>query len=66
MSYFYCEPKNVKSRTLLLVGDEAHHAANVTRHAIGDMICASDGKGMVYEARIGRISDSMVEATITK
>ena len=66
MPYFYCEPKNVKSRTLLLVGDEAHHAANVTRHAIGDTIYASDGKGMVYEARIGRISDSMVEATIMK
>jgi 16S rRNA (uracil1498-N3)-methyltransferase len=36
------------------------------RHKIGDTIHASDGKGMVYEAKIARISDSAVEARITK
>ena len=66
MPYFYCQPKNVKTRNLLLVDDEAHHAAHVLRHKIGDMIHASDGKGMVYEAKIARISDSAVEARIVK
>lgn len=56
----------MKNRTLLLVNDEAHHAARVMRHVIGDIISASDGKGMVYEAKIARISDAMVEARITK
>jgi len=66
MPYFYCEPKNIKSRTLVLVGDEAHHVAHVMRHKIGDRIVAVDGRGMVYEARIGRVSDSAVEARIMK
>jgi len=64
--YFYCEPKNVKRSTLLLIDDEAHHAAHVLRHRIGDRIVAVDGRGMVYEAKIGRISDSLVEARIVK
>jgi 16S rRNA (uracil1498-N3)-methyltransferase len=66
LPYFYCEPKNVKSRTVLLVDDEAHHAAHVMRHRIGDTIYASDGRGLVYEAKIGRISDTAVEAKILK
>ncbi len=66
MPYFYCEPKDVKSRTLLLVGDEAHHAARVLRHSVGDIILATDGKGTVYEARIGRVSESLVEARVVK
>ena len=66
MPYFYCEPKNVKKRTLLLTDDEAHHAARVLRHKIGDRIVAVDGRGMVYEAKVSRISDSLVEARIAK
>lgn len=66
MPYFYCEPKNVKSRTLALVGDEAHHVAHVMRHKIGDRIVVVDGRGMVYYAKIGRVSDSVVEAKIVK
>jgi 16S rRNA (uracil1498-N3)-methyltransferase len=66
LSYFYCESKNVKNRTVLLVGDEAHHAARVLRHGVGDTILATDGKGIVYEAKIARVSDSLVEARVVK
>jgi len=64
--YFYCEPKDVRKGTLLLTDDEAHHAARVLRHKIGDRIVAVDGRGMVYDAKVSRISDSLVEARIVK
>jgi 16S rRNA (uracil1498-N3)-methyltransferase len=56
----------MRTSTIVLADDEAHHAVNVMRHKVGDIIVASDGKGMVYEAKIGRVSDSLVEAKILK
>jgi 16S rRNA (uracil1498-N3)-methyltransferase len=46
--------------TLVLTGGEAHHAATVTRLAVGEQVLLSDGRGGLAEARASQVSPDRV------
>jgi len=46
--------------TLVLTGGEAHHAATVTRLAVGEQVLLSDGQGGLAEARARQVAPDRV------
>lgn len=59
--YFLDELQDKKA---ILIGDNAHHLANVMRGKIGDKIILCDGKGTDFEAVISCVSAQRVELDI--
>jgi 16S rRNA (uracil1498-N3)-methyltransferase len=59
---FYIEKQD--SCTVYLNESETHHAAGVLRVNAGDMLSATDGKGMIFSCRIERIDKGKIAATI--
>ena len=55
MSRFYIKAENIKENTILVDGEEAHHALNVMRLKKGDAVCVFDGLGNEYEGRISEV-----------
>jgi 16S rRNA (uracil1498-N3)-methyltransferase len=50
--HFFTPPENVDGDTVVLTGEEAHHAARVVRLRIGEHITIADGNGRVYDASV--------------
>jgi 16S rRNA (uracil1498-N3)-methyltransferase len=62
--HFFVEPGQLRSATVELTGDEAHHAARVLRIREGEAITVADGTGCVAEAVVSHVGDT-VEADVT-
>lgn len=56
--YFFVSMPSPKKGTVRLRGTEHHHLARVSRIKVGDTVGLLDGRGGVYEARVGRITES--------
>lgn len=55
---FYAPPDRVEGDTIVLPPEEAHHAKQVLRLAVGDAVLVVDGEGLAYR---GAISDLKVK-----
>lgn len=62
MIIFYSD--NVSAGSLVLSAEDSLHCARVLRHKAGDMICAIDGQGTMYECCITDASVKAVRADI--
>jgi 16S rRNA (uracil1498-N3)-methyltransferase len=60
----YYSPTPVVENIITIGGDECHHIANVMRHACGDKIFVTDGKGSIYRTTIQSVSKKNVTAAI--
>jgi len=61
--HFFTTPEGVRGGTVVLSGDEGHHAARVLRLRPGERITVADGSGRVFEAVVKTLSGE-VEADI--
>ncbi len=61
---YYVSPEDVRLNVFILRETEAHHCFKVMRHKKGDIILATDGKGMEYRGMIKRVTDDRVECEI--
>lgn len=59
MHLFYCTEEEFKGKSLSK--EESHHAFRVLRLNLGDDILVTQGKGVVFEAKISNISKSKLE-----
>ena len=64
MQLFYTP--RVEGNYTYLEADEAHHCIKVLRHAIGDAITCTDGRGNWYETTIERVTKHEAALRITK
>ena len=65
MTTLYYLPKDHISGNLAsLPQEEAHHAVNVVRHRVGDMVYAVDGEGGWYQIRLNRVGKRLAEGEI--
>ncbi len=55
---------DIKETEFFIEGAEAHHLADVARHAEGDEITVFDGKGKQYTARITRVQKNFVRGEL--
>lgn len=55
---------DIKETEFFMEGPEAHHLAEVVRHAEGDEITVFDGKGKQYTARITRVQKNFVRGKL--
>lgn len=63
MHHFFVETDAIAGGSVVLSGDEAHHAARVLRVRVGEAITVADGTGRVVEAVVSLV-DGIVEADI--
>lgn len=66
MHHFFVDPSAVGRGTVVLTGDEAHHAARVLRVRPGEPISVADGTGRVIDAvvtKVGATVDAEIRAT---
>lgn len=65
-AHFYLPPPEWEPGPLRLVGDEARHCVQVTRHRAGDVVVVFDGAGRKAEARIEAAEKHEVRLTLLK
>lgn len=61
---YYCPSPDLQSGNLKIVGEEAFHILKVMRHALGDELFATDGKGSIYKTKINNVSREEVDSLI--
>jgi 16S rRNA (uracil1498-N3)-methyltransferase len=65
MHHFFIDPDLIQGEIALVTGPEAHHLRKVLRLEEGDQIRLFDGRGLILEAVIAKITRDRVEAMIT-
>jgi 16S rRNA (uracil1498-N3)-methyltransferase len=61
---YYAPPENVDGVKISLEGEEYHHAVNVMRNSVGDLIHITDGNGNLFKSKISEIKKSKLNAEI--
>ncbi len=61
---FYTLPEFVESEKITLQAEEFHHAVNVMRNSVGDLLHITDGLGRIYTAEIVDITKSILSAVV--
>ena len=64
MAHRFFLPEFPKQGSVTLDGDQAHHAAQVMRFEVGDLIVLFDGQGSEASCEIVAVSKKRVELTI--
>ena len=64
--FFWAPPDQIQGGRVVLVGDEARHAALVCRLAAGEMITVCDGEGNAYDCEIAASTSHEVKATVVR
>jgi 16S rRNA (uracil1498-N3)-methyltransferase len=64
MDYFYTPPSSIRSRSLVIQGEELHHLSKVLRKKVGETIIVVDGEEHAYKAILESISRSSAECKI--
>jgi 16S rRNA (uracil1498-N3)-methyltransferase len=62
---YYTSPEFIENEKITLQGEEFHHAVNVMRNYINDLIYITDGVGKIYECEIVEIGKSNLKTRIT-
>ena len=52
---YYAPPEYVDVEKITLEGEEFHHAVNVMRNSVGDLIHITDGNGKLFILKISEI-----------
>jgi 16S rRNA (uracil1498-N3)-methyltransferase len=60
MPHFYVNPKDIKEKTFLILGEQAHYVHNVRRSKPDDEIMIFDGLGNSYKAKISSINKNEI------
>ena len=66
MQNFYSNSANFTTDTVILTGEEHHHATRSCRVKIGECIGVTDGRGKRVEARIKTIDSNTLTAEIER
>ncbi|WP_308638837.1 RsmE family RNA methyltransferase [Paenibacillus silvisoli] len=66
MQRYFVTPEQFTDNTVVLTGDDAHHASRVMRMEAGDALIVSDGRSRVAQAEIRSLSPGKVEAEVTE
>ncbi len=61
---YYTSSEFVESEKITLHGEEFHHAVNVMRNSVGDIIHITDGEGRIYKSEIVQITKNYLSAAI--
>jgi len=61
---YYTPPEFVHSERVTLEEDEFHHAVNVMRNSIGDLIHITDGNGKLFKSKVSEIKKNKLIADI--
>ena len=61
---YYSSSKLVEIEKITLQGEELHHAVNVMRNSVGDLIHITDGEGTIYKSEIVEIKKINLIAAI--
>ena len=61
---YYTSSEFVESEKVTLNGEEFHHAVNVMRNSVGDIIHITDGEGRIYKSEIVQITKNYLSAAI--
>jgi 16S rRNA (uracil1498-N3)-methyltransferase len=61
---YYTSPDFVENSKITLQGEEHHHAVNVMRNSVGDLIHITDGEGTINRCEIFKITKSNLSAVI--
>jgi 16S rRNA (uracil1498-N3)-methyltransferase len=64
--FFWAPPDQIQGDSVVLTGDEAHHAASVCRLAAGEMITVCDGQGNAYDCEISASTSREITATVVR
>jgi 16S rRNA (uracil1498-N3)-methyltransferase len=61
---YYSSAQLVENEKIFLDADEFHHAVNVMRNSIGDLLYITNGEGTIYKTKIEEIKKSKLSAAI--
>lgn len=61
---YYTSPEFIEGEKIILQGEEFHHAINVMRNSIKDLIHITDGQGTIYKAEIIKMTKSNLSAIV--
>ena len=64
MNRFFYQQKQREGQTVVLCGDDAHHAIRVLRLKTGELVALCDEKGACHQARIDKIVTDRVVCTL--
>jgi len=61
---YYSSTEKINRDFIVISDEEFHHASDVMRHTIGDLIYVTDGEGYIYKCRINNISKTSLTVEI--
>ena len=64
MNRFFYQQKQREGKTVVLSGDDAHHAARVLRVKAGELLELCDEEGSCHRARVDKVSPDRVRCTL--
>ena len=61
---YFIPSELIRSEELTLEGEEFHHAVNVMRHSVGDILFVTDGEGSIFKCKIILVNKTELSAQI--
>ena len=61
---YYTSPDFVESEKIILDGEEFHHAVNVMRNSVGDLLHITNGEGTIFKTKIFEIKKHKLTGAI--
>jgi 16S rRNA (uracil1498-N3)-methyltransferase len=62
----YYSANSIKNNSIIIEGENFDHIVKVMRHADGDILYVTDGKGNIYESQINNIDKHSISVTPIK